>query len=225
MIHTLQHLTLYALIALAIASGVEGSDYTSPSSVSIGQKLAQAYGIMCMSSKPRSSLTTVLVFLTVNAFQWGALWLRGNIGGDVVCLRRLSNMLMGVCDLLFNSLGFRLSQSNLSRCVSIRLRHLCPQSLYRITPLPYRGNFRTRDGMPVRRSLQVHYPLSSKLITDFLAALLCVIGGFIAPPERKDTTRAYDNEMEQQRNGGRYSWATNAFNGGSNKRETSYSRA
>jgi hypothetical protein len=49
LIHTLQHLTLYALIALAIASGVEGSNYTDPSSVSIAQKLAQAYSIICIS--------------------------------------------------------------------------------------------------------------------------------------------------------------------------------
>jgi hypothetical protein len=30
------------------------------------------------------SLITVLILLTVNAFQWGALWVRGNIGGDTV---------------------------------------------------------------------------------------------------------------------------------------------
>jgi hypothetical protein len=92
------------------------------------------------------------------------------------------------------------------------------------------ANFRTRDGMPVQHSLQVHNLSSQKLILDFLASLLCVIGGFLAPPERKEATRAYDNELEQQQNGGggyigRYNWATNPFNGGSNKQETSYSRA
>ena len=92
------------------------------------------------------------------------------------------------------------------------------------------ANFRTRDGMPVQHSLQVHNLSLQKLISDFLASLLCVIGGFLAPPERKQATRAYDNELEQQQNGGggysgRYNWATNPFNGGSNKQETSYSRA
>jgi len=61
LIHTLQHITLYALIALAIASGVEGSNYTDPSSVSIGQKLAQAYSILCTS--PVSTLTNYSHYL------------------------------------------------------------------------------------------------------------------------------------------------------------------
>ena len=93
------------------------------------------------------------------------------------------------------------------------------------------ANFRTRDGMLVQHLLQVHNLSSQKLISDFLASLLCVIGGFLAAPERKQATRAYDNELEQQQNGGgggysgRYNWATNPFNGGSNKQaETSYSR-
>jgi hypothetical protein len=36
------------LIALAIASGVEGSNYSSPSSVALGVKLAKAYGVICL---------------------------------------------------------------------------------------------------------------------------------------------------------------------------------
>ena len=69
--------------------------------------------------------------------------------------------------------------------------------------------------------------LSPKLILDFLAALLCVVGGFLAPRERRDATRAYDAELDRQQNGGggfsgRYNWATNP---GPNKEETSYAQA
>ena len=47
LVYNFQRLTLYVLIALAIASGVEGSDYTSVSSLQTAQKLAQAYSIIC----------------------------------------------------------------------------------------------------------------------------------------------------------------------------------
>jgi hypothetical protein len=50
LVYTFQRLTLYVLIALAIASGVEGSNYTSASSVALAQKLAEAYSIICMVS-------------------------------------------------------------------------------------------------------------------------------------------------------------------------------
>lgn len=39
------------LIALAIASGVEGSNYNNPSDVAVGQQLAQAYGVICISAE------------------------------------------------------------------------------------------------------------------------------------------------------------------------------
>jgi hypothetical protein len=48
MVYTMQRLTLYVLIALAIASGVEGSDYTNTSSVEVAVKLAKAYSIICL---------------------------------------------------------------------------------------------------------------------------------------------------------------------------------
>jgi hypothetical protein len=54
LVSTLQRISLYALIALAIASGVEGSNYDNPSSVAIGQKLAQAYGILCTTNSDRA---------------------------------------------------------------------------------------------------------------------------------------------------------------------------
>ena len=47
LIQRVQHLTLYILVALAIASGVEGSSYDDPSSIALAQKLAQAYSIIC----------------------------------------------------------------------------------------------------------------------------------------------------------------------------------
>jgi hypothetical protein len=87
--------------------------------------------------------------------------------------------------------------------------------------------------MVCRCSIRSRYNnlFSQKLISDFLASLLCVIGGYLAAPERKEATREYDNEVAQQQNGGngnsgRYNWATSRFNGGSDKQtETSYSRA
>ena len=48
LIQTLQHLTLYVLVALAIASGVEGSDYTNASDVTLAQNLSKAYSIICL---------------------------------------------------------------------------------------------------------------------------------------------------------------------------------
>src|SRR4051812_44774696 len=47
LVYTLQRLTLYVLIALAIASGVEGSNYDNTSSVALAVKLAKAYSIIC----------------------------------------------------------------------------------------------------------------------------------------------------------------------------------
>ena len=39
---------------------------------------------------------------------------------------------------------------------------------------------------------------------DFLAALLCVIGGILAPQLRKDAGRAFATEQHMQQQGGRY---------------------
>jgi hypothetical protein len=47
LVYTFQRLTLYVLIALAIASGVEASNYDTPSSVALATKLAKAYGVIC----------------------------------------------------------------------------------------------------------------------------------------------------------------------------------
>lgn len=44
----MQRLTLYVLIALAIASGVEGSNYTNASSVELAAQLAKAYSVICL---------------------------------------------------------------------------------------------------------------------------------------------------------------------------------
>jgi len=65
---------MLALVALAIASGVEGSNYGTPSDVSVGQKLAQAYGVL------------YIFLLSINVIQWGALWIKGNIGKDVFAI-------------------------------------------------------------------------------------------------------------------------------------------
>jgi len=184
LIFTLQHLTLYALIALAIASGVEGSDYTDPSSVSVGQKLAQAYGIL------------FLILLTVNAFQWGALWVRGNIGGDTFAV-----------------------------CCTIALVFVYLKAIY-LVAAAFVYNISLRNPF-----INAGWYAGAAFAPDFLASLLCVIGGYLAAPERKEATREYDNEVAQQQNGGngnsgRYNWATSRFNGGSDKQtETSYSRA
>jgi hypothetical protein len=43
----MQRLTLYVFIALAIASGVEGSNYTNAPSVELAVKLAKAYSVIC----------------------------------------------------------------------------------------------------------------------------------------------------------------------------------
>jgi hypothetical protein len=47
LIYKIQQLSLYVLIALAIASGVEASNFSNPSSVSVGVRLAQAYSDIC----------------------------------------------------------------------------------------------------------------------------------------------------------------------------------
>lgn len=49
LVRTAQHLTLYILIALAVASGVEASYYHNASSVQVAQSLAKAYSIICLS--------------------------------------------------------------------------------------------------------------------------------------------------------------------------------
>jgi hypothetical protein len=49
LVYTMQRLTLYVLIALAIASGVEGASYDNPSSVAVASNLAKAYSIICTS--------------------------------------------------------------------------------------------------------------------------------------------------------------------------------
>jgi uncharacterized membrane protein YvlD (DUF360 family) len=72
---------LYVLIALAIASGVEGSNYTNQSSLDLAAKLAKAYGVIC--SLPLSDLTLDIFLLTVNVIQWGALWFGARMGDDV----------------------------------------------------------------------------------------------------------------------------------------------
>ena len=47
LVRKLQSFSLLVLIALAIASGVEGSDYTDPSSIQLAQNLSKAYSIIC----------------------------------------------------------------------------------------------------------------------------------------------------------------------------------
>ena len=47
LVYTMQRLTLYVLITLTIASGVEGSNYTNASSVELAVKLAKAYSVIC----------------------------------------------------------------------------------------------------------------------------------------------------------------------------------
>jgi hypothetical protein len=81
LVYTFQRLTLYVLIALAIASGVEGSNYTNQSSLDLAAKLAKAYGVIC--SPPLSDLTLDIFLLTINVIQWGALWFGARMGGDV----------------------------------------------------------------------------------------------------------------------------------------------
>lgn len=49
LVYNFQRLTLYALIALAIASGVEGSNYDDPPSVALAVKLTEAYSTICLS--------------------------------------------------------------------------------------------------------------------------------------------------------------------------------
>ena len=83
--YTMQRLTLYVLIALAIASGVEGSNYDNASSVALAVKLAKAYSIIC-SFLNAIFLTSDIFLLTVNVIQWGALWFGTRMGKDVVCL-------------------------------------------------------------------------------------------------------------------------------------------
>jgi hypothetical protein len=51
LVYTFQRLTMAVLIALAIAAGVEGSNYNTPSDVAVGQQLAQAYGVICISAE------------------------------------------------------------------------------------------------------------------------------------------------------------------------------
>jgi hypothetical protein len=72
---------LYVLIALAIASGVEGSNYTNQSSLDLAAKLAKAYGVIC--SPSLNDLTLDIFLLTINVIQWGALWFGARMGGDV----------------------------------------------------------------------------------------------------------------------------------------------
>jgi hypothetical protein len=47
LIRKLQSFSLLVLVALAIASGVEGSDYSDPSSITLAQNLSKAYSIIC----------------------------------------------------------------------------------------------------------------------------------------------------------------------------------
>jgi hypothetical protein len=74
LVQRLQHLSLYILVALAIASGVEGSNYTDPSDLSVAQKLSQAYSILFM------------FFVLINAVQWGNLWLSALHEFDILSL-------------------------------------------------------------------------------------------------------------------------------------------
>jgi len=71
LVYTFQRLTMAVLIALAIASGVEGSNYNNPSDVAVGQQLAQAYGVI------------YIFLLSVNVIQWSALWIKAKMGSDV----------------------------------------------------------------------------------------------------------------------------------------------
>jgi hypothetical protein len=48
LVDTMQRLTLYVLIALAIASGIEGSNYTNAASVELAVRLAKAYSVICL---------------------------------------------------------------------------------------------------------------------------------------------------------------------------------
>jgi len=47
LVRTIQHFSFYVLVALAIASGAEGSNYDSTSSVALAQNLSKAYSIIC----------------------------------------------------------------------------------------------------------------------------------------------------------------------------------
>jgi hypothetical protein len=57
--------------------------------------------------RSRDRLTLDIVLLSINVIQWGALWIKGNIGRDVVYLA--SNDTNQVCDLLHNCALLRLS--------------------------------------------------------------------------------------------------------------------
>jgi len=74
LVYTFQRLTLYVLIALAIASGVEGASFSDPSSVAVAVQLAKAYSII------------YIVLLSINVIQWGALWFKGNIDRDLFAI-------------------------------------------------------------------------------------------------------------------------------------------
>jgi len=163
LIQRIQHLTLYILVALAIASGVEGSSYTDPSSIALAQKLAQAYSIIFM------------VFLLFNIFQWGAMWASGKIGRDEFAI-----------------------------CCSFSLFFIFLKAIYLIASswvlsISLRNPF-----------INAGWDAGAVFAPDFLACLILVVGGFMAPLERREAAAAYASEAELQSNGARYDQYGNA---------------
>jgi hypothetical protein len=67
-------------------------------------------------------------------------------------------------------------------------------------------NNRMRVGMSALRLHQVPPILSVWLTTDFLAALLCVIAGLMAPADRREAAKQFASEQHMQQQGARYNY-------------------
>jgi hypothetical protein len=117
LVYHFQRFTLLVLIALAIASGVEGSDYTSPSSVAVAVQLAKAYGVICIFYLKRSDDRSFPPYSKCNPM--GCIVVRSTYG------RRC------ILNLLLYRIILRLSQGNLPRYLSLDHWYFAPQSLRR----------------------------------------------------------------------------------------------
>ena len=74
-------------------------------------------------------------------------------------------------------------------------------------PAPEEVNLRMRDGTSAQHLHQVlELGDFSRLIIDFLAALLCVIAGLMAPSDRREAAKHFTTEQHLQQQGARYNY-------------------